>query len=279
MFVDLVVSSVDIDARVAVEAAQCAEAAGFDGVWTYDHVSGAVLRGRSTLDVWTLLAAMATATNRITFGPLVVNATSRHPAHINTAVATLQQLSGGRLVLGLGAGAGPESPYSRELTMFGVKAHGASQRRTRVIETIETLRAIWRRESSFEGTQLRMEGVEAVAIPNPVPKIIVGANGPRMAELAGIYADGVNLHSWESDLTGLVAVARTAAPQRHLEISVEVPYDAAWFDPSSAERTRLKTIGVDRMQVRWFAGLGIDAITEAADLMNLSRSTNEPSTP
>lgn len=269
---DLALSTVDATAFQLVEAAKCAEAVGFDGVWTYDHVSGSVLGGSSTLDVFAVLAAMAVATDRIAIGSLVVNATARHPAHINTAVGTIQQLSGGRLRLGLGAGAGPESPFSRELTMFGIEAHDAASRRTRVVETIQLLRALWSGESSFSGEQLRMAEVSGVVIPDPIPPIVIGANGPKMAALAGTYGDGVNLHDWEPDLTGLMAIAaETAATtgREHFEISVEAWMEPKWMDPSGGFLGGLADSGLSRVQLRWQASDGLGAIKEAARTLAL----------
>ena len=117
---DIVLSPIDARASVLVEAAVVAESAGFEAIWTYDHISGIAFGGRPVLDVWTVLASIAASTTRVGVGPLVINTVARHPAHVAVATATLQDLSGGRVRLGLGAGAGPESPYSRELAMVGL---------------------------------------------------------------------------------------------------------------------------------------------------------------
>ncbi len=267
MRIDLVISTVDIDARTAIEATQLAEQSGFDAVWTYDHVSGVVLRGTSVLDVWTVLGAMAQATEQITIGSLVVNATTRQVAHISTAAATLQQLSSGRFVLGLGAGAGPESSFARELFMFGLAAEDAPTRRQRVAETVESLRALWSGSASYSGEQVHFNGVEGVALPHPPPRIIVGANGPRMAELAGRFADGVNLHSWERDLGAMVAVARGSAAEAGragFEVSVESPFAVELLDAGSVAHADLAALGVDRVQLRWTAADGFAPIVDAA---------------
>lgn len=78
----------------------------FDAVWTYGHVSGVSANADWVLDPWVALTAIAGATERIHLGPLVLNATIRHPAHIAAAAATLQNASGGRVMLGMGAGTG-----------------------------------------------------------------------------------------------------------------------------------------------------------------------------
>ncbi len=272
MKIDLSLNSVDAAIRALVDSARCAESTGFDGLWTYDHVSGAVLGGRATLDVWIVLAAIAQSTERVSVGPLVLNATARHPAHINVAAASLQELSQGRLLLGLGAGAGPESPYSRELSMFGLHAENAVSRRRRVVETIGVLRSIWDGRTHYTGEQLHTNGVEAVAMPNPRPAIIVGANGPRMAELAGRHADGVNLHSWESNLAGLIEVARSSAADadnESLDVSVECPLTDEWLDPDGERRGELVDAGVTRLQFVWSVADGAQAIESAAKTLRL----------
>ncbi len=260
---DIVLSPFDIDVRTLIEAAQRAENAGFDAIWTYDHVSGVVMNARSTLDVWVALTAIACHTERVGIGPLVLNATTRDPAQLAVAAATLQDLSGGRLTLGLGAGAGAESPYSRELKMFRAVLNDAPSRRTRVIESIQFLRALWGGERQFNGSQIGFDGVDGVLTPRPMPPIVVGANGPRMAALAGTYADGLNLHSWQSGLLGLIGVAREAADRagnHDFEVSLETPFELQWLDPTSKIRRAFSDLGIARVQVGWNASIGLDAI-------------------
>jgi alkanesulfonate monooxygenase SsuD/methylene tetrahydromethanopterin reductase-like flavin-dependent oxidoreductase (luciferase family) len=254
---EIVLSPIEITAPVVVEAAQAAEAAGFEAVWTYDHISGVSFGGRPVLDSWTVLAAVAAHTNRVTLGPLVVNTVARHPAHIAVATATLQQLSAGRVQLGLGAGAGPESPYSRELAMVGLPLLSAPARRQRVLDTVAFLRAVWRHEPAYEG----------MLVPDPVPPIIVAANGPKMAAVAGRCADAVNFHDWQPDLEGAIAAALTAARETGNEgfaVTLEVPFEESWLRVDSAERKEVESLGVSRVMVRWSSALGVDAIQRAA---------------
>ena len=150
MKIDIVINPVDLSPQQFVDAVGKAEAAGFDGIWTYDHLSGVVLKGASSLDVWSALTVIAMTTSRVEFGPLVINATTRHAAHIAAASTTLANLSGGRFLLGLGAGAGPESPYSHELTMLGVATGNAVHRRQQVADTAGYLTALWRGDSAYQ---------------------------------------------------------------------------------------------------------------------------------
>ena len=255
------------DARQIVEAARLAEQVGFESVWCYDHLSGSVFDGDGSLDVWSILAAIAMATEDVAIGPLVVNVTTRHPAHIALAAATLQSLSGGRLQLGLGAGSSRPSPFAAEMDMFGFVQDGAERRRARVIEAIGFLRALWRGSSSFEGEWASFQAVSGMSVPRPQCPIHVGANGPKMAALAGSHADGVNFHSWEPDLAGLIEVALRASSERGeapLVVSVEGPWQRDWLELNSPTLRGLSDLGVSEVMLRWNSELGLDAIRGAA---------------
>jgi alkanesulfonate monooxygenase SsuD/methylene tetrahydromethanopterin reductase-like flavin-dependent oxidoreductase (luciferase family) len=259
------------DAALVIEAARAAEAAGFDAVWCYDHLSGTHLGGHGTLDAATMLGAVAIATEDVLVGPLVLNATVRHAVHIAVAAATLQNLSGGRARLGLGAGAASPSPFAAELEMFHLPQRPAAERRAHVAETIEFLRALWSGQESFSGRWASFDAVHGVSVPDPPVPVIVGANGPRMAELAGRHADGLNLHWWE-DIPHLAGVARAAAAGRSgrtapFEVSVEGPWEDDWLDPSSEVRRGLDDAGVDEVMVAWRAEHGLAAIERTARLL------------
>ncbi|MEY4129216.1 MAG: hypothetical protein RIS81_965, partial [Actinomycetota bacterium] len=105
---------------IARDAAQAAEAAGFKTLWTVDHLAGDVMHAPDMPECFTLLGALAGVTSKIELGPLVVNVGNRHPAILANSVATMQQISGGRFVLGLGAGSSPDSPFAAERRAIGL---------------------------------------------------------------------------------------------------------------------------------------------------------------
>ena len=86
--------------------ATAAGEAGFGGVWLYDHLAGSVHGRDRVLECWTTLTAIAATVPRIMVGPLVLNVANRPAGTLAVMAATLQELSGGRLLLGIGAGGG-----------------------------------------------------------------------------------------------------------------------------------------------------------------------------
>lgn len=265
MSIGISLSTSGIDARELVAAAGEAEQAGFDTIWVYDHLSGAVLSGRDRcLDVWSVLGAIASATSTVRLGPLVINTAVRHPAQIAVAAATVQDLSGGRLQLGLGAGANSPSPFAAELEMFHLPQFPAAARRQRVAETIGFLRALWRGDTDFTGDWSGFTDVRGVATPDPTPPIIVGANGPKMAAVAGALADGINAHHGDPALSAIIAIARDAAGQRPFRLTVEGMWRPDLLDPQSDQRAELASLGIDHLTVGWNVTLGRAAIRAAA---------------
>lgn len=268
MLFDLVINPTDVDPATVVDAARAAERAGFDGVWTYDHLSGAVLDGSSIPEVWTTLGAIGAATSRVTVGPLVANATTRHPAALAVAAATLQQITEGRAMLGLGAGAGPESPFADELTMLGVEAKSAATRRAIVEEVIGVIRHLWRGDADLVGQHFSLHDASGFIRPDPPPAIIVGANGPKMAALAGRTSDGVNFRSSDEALEDLVATARAAANGRDLLMTIACPLVDEWLSREHPNRQRMASLRVDRLMLTWTGDHGISSIHEAGELIN-----------
>jgi alkanesulfonate monooxygenase SsuD/methylene tetrahydromethanopterin reductase-like flavin-dependent oxidoreductase (luciferase family) len=222
-------------------AAVTAEEAGFDGVWTWDHLrdpDGAA-GGPGVPEAWTVLSALAEVTRRVALGPLVLNVANRPPALVATMAATLQAVSGGRLLLGVGAGGSRRTPYAVEQAVLGQPVAGDAARAQRVVDAIATIRRLWAGESGF----LR---------PEPAPPIVVGGFGPRMAAIAGGHADGFNTQALHPQLDDLVARARAAhaaSPRAPAPFSVSVfaGLDRAWLRADSQARRRLDRAGVDRL--------------------------------
>src|SRR5258706_11132151 len=191
-------------------AAIAAEEAGFDGLWTWDHLRDPDGEsGPGVPEAWTTLTALAEATRRIALGPLVLNVANRHPGLLANMAATLQAVSGGRLVLGLGAGGSRRTPYAREQEALGLKVDGDAVRAQRVAEAIQVMRRLWAADStSFTGASYRLDRPAGFLRPDPPPPIIVGRFGPKMAAIAGKHGDGFNTQALHPQLGGLVRIAR-----------------------------------------------------------------------
>src|SRR3982074_1885348 len=125
------------------EGAIAAEGEGFDGVWLYDHLAGSVHRQARVLECWTTLTAIAVAVPRIAVGRMVLNVANRDPGTLAVMAATLQEVSGGRLLLGLGAGGGRDTPYAAEQRALGRPVPGDAARRAAVEAAVATLRSVW----------------------------------------------------------------------------------------------------------------------------------------
>jgi alkanesulfonate monooxygenase SsuD/methylene tetrahydromethanopterin reductase-like flavin-dependent oxidoreductase (luciferase family) len=198
MQVDLLLETFGTSWAEVREGARAAERAGLDGVWVNDHLAGSVVGAAHVLECWTVLSAIAADVPRIALGPLVLNVANRDPGTLAVMAATLQEVSGGRLLLGLGAGASAGSPYATEQEALGRGMPGDRERRRRVEQTIAELHRVWSGDVPPASGFLQ---------PRPIPPIVVAAAGPKMAELAGRLGDGICV-SMGSTADDLVTIAR-----------------------------------------------------------------------
>jgi alkanesulfonate monooxygenase SsuD/methylene tetrahydromethanopterin reductase-like flavin-dependent oxidoreductase (luciferase family) len=173
--------------------ARAAEDAGLDSVWLGDHLLYDLPVGpRGPWEVWTSLAAIAAATERVELGPLVASTSFHAPAMLAKLAATVDAISGGRLVLGLGAGWN-----RREYTAFGFPFDRRVDRFAEAFTIVRTLLREGRIE--FDGEFHHLE--DCVLHPPPVrpggPPLWVGSIGPRMLTLTLPHVDAWNV--WWSD--------------------------------------------------------------------------------
>jgi alkanesulfonate monooxygenase SsuD/methylene tetrahydromethanopterin reductase-like flavin-dependent oxidoreductase (luciferase family) len=214
------------------DAAVAAEAAGFDGVWLYDHLAGSVHGAADVLECWTILSALAAAVPRLSIGSLVLNVANRDAGTLAVMASTLQEVSGGRLMLGIGAGGGVGTPYAAEQVALGRRVPTDVTRRAAVETTIATLRQVW---SGVSG------GVTGFSRPVPPPPLVVGGFGPKMAEIAGRLGDGINAPAGPA-LERLLDVAREAHAR-----SARDPERFVVTTSGSPTDERLARLGVHRV--------------------------------
>jgi alkanesulfonate monooxygenase SsuD/methylene tetrahydromethanopterin reductase-like flavin-dependent oxidoreductase (luciferase family) len=180
--VDVLLDSFGVRWDEIAAGAGAAERAGLDGVWINDHLAGGIEGATHVLECWTVLSSIAASVPRLALGPLVLNVANRDPAVLAVMAATLQEVSGGRLHLGLGAGGGPGTRYAAEQEALGRPVRPDPERRQAVERAIEILHAVWSGAVRSATGFLR---------PDPAPPVIVAGFGPKMAALAGRVADGL----------------------------------------------------------------------------------------
>jgi F420-dependent oxidoreductase-like protein len=177
--------------------AKAAEDLGFDAFFRSDHYlkMGSVSGQPGPSDAWTTLAGLAVETSRIRLGTLVTSATFRYPGPLAVAVAGVDEMSGGRVELGLGAGW-----YGAEHAAYGIPFPSAKERFDRLEEQLAVVTGLWTTPDghtfSYEGTHYQV--ANSPALPKPVqrphPPVIVGGHGPRRTPaLAARYADEFNI--------------------------------------------------------------------------------------
>jgi F420-dependent oxidoreductase-like protein len=179
-----------------LDAVHRAESTGWDGVYVADHFMG---DGSSfgpaeapTLEATAALAALATATDRVRLGSLVFSTTYRHPAVLAKWAATVDHASGGRLLLGIGAGW-----QENEHEQYGIRLGPPGERISRLDEALQVIRGL------LSGPTTTVHGdhydvTDALAEPKPVQArlpILVGGKGDRMLGLVARHADEWNMWS------------------------------------------------------------------------------------
>ncbi len=166
----------------AREAALEFDRLGYDGVWACDHVYGVPMPQLPIFEAWTELAAVAAITKKVELGTLVTPPFFRNPAILAKQVATLDHISNGRAVVGLGAGW-----FQPEFEGTGSEFPPLRERMRALEETAQILKALWTEErASFEGRHFRVR--DAICEPKPLrrPPILIGGGGERV--LMGIVA-------------------------------------------------------------------------------------------
>jgi probable F420-dependent oxidoreductase len=201
--------------------ARAAEESGFDSIWLGDHLlyRGDGRRERGPWDVWTQLAALAAVTERVSLGPLVACTAFHPPGILARMAAAVDEISGGRLVLGIGAGWN-----EAEFRAFGVPFDHRVSRFEEAFGIVSRLLAGERVTVSG-----RFHSVEdAVLLPPPARRVplMIGAHGPRMLEIALPHVDAWN--TWFEqygndprrfpDLNGRIDDAARAAGREPAEI-------------------------------------------------------------
>src|SRR5262245_43189439 len=246
--------------------ARATEAAGFDAFFRSDHLFGVDPNDATyrPTECWTTLAGLARETTRVRLGTLVTAATMRWPGQLAPMVATVDEMSGGRVELGIGTGW-----YQREHEAFGVPFPSTGERFDRLEEQLAIIKGLWLTEPgsgqpfSFSGKHYQVASNPTPPRPaqRPHPPIIVGGTGPKRTpaiaarfadEFNGALSDDLRL-SYQRFDQACEAIGRDPATARH---SAVLPV-ACGSTPAEVER-RAAVIGSEFIRVH--AAIGSPAL-------------------
>ncbi len=171
-----------------IDEFQMAEDLGFDHASLPDHIKNPDGPPTDAMhETWTVLTAIAARTSRIRLGPLVSSNTFRHPVMLLKQAVTVDHLSAGRLVLGIGTGW-----FEEEHRRFGIDFPSAVERVDRLEEAVQIIRLLMDEgHGSFEGRYYRLDDAYLAPRPLQEPRIplLIAAHRPRMLAIAARYAD------------------------------------------------------------------------------------------
>ena len=205
----LFLSQADHSWEEVMEAFTMAEELGFDHAWLVDHLvdtDGPPESG--CLEGWTLLAAIAARTHRIRLGLLVSSNTFRHPAVLLKQAVTVDHISAGRVILGMGTGWNED-----EHRRYGIDLPPAPERVDRFEEAVEMITLLMSQErTTYHGRHYQLDDARLQPPPVQQPRIplLIAAHRPRMLRIAARYAD-----QWDS----FAAMAGTATDGVEAELA------------------------------------------------------------
>lgn len=225
-----------------VDCARRADRGTFDGIWVLDHLASlrpADQLPGDMLDPHLLLGAIAVNTTRLRLGVLVNNVALR-PAHVIAgATASLDIASQGRAVLGLGAGAAPNTYFAGEFDALDITLEPQMHKRhDRVTEALSTIRTIWSGEAD-----------KGVRFPRPLATIpvVVGVNSERLAHTAAAAGCGINVRADHPNVSRILDCANRKLGDD--AASVWLPYSRELSAPSHPTYRELESMGVGRVML------------------------------
>ena len=229
----------------AAEAAKNFESLGYDSLWVCDHLYGPQSPQLPILEAWSMVSAIAAITERVEIGTLVTPVGMRNAAQLGKTIASIDNIAGGRIIAGLGAGWMP-----REFTDFGVPFLSTGDRLGQLAETVELLRRMWgdEEEVSYDGQFIKADHV--VCQPKPprrVPILIGGAGEQVTLKITAREADiWNNLAGFQPELEHKVGVLKRHCDQIGRDFS-EITVSQQCLVTISGDRKEAETMA-DRAQ-------------------------------
>jgi F420-dependent oxidoreductase-like protein len=235
-----------------VRVAKAAEELGFDAFFRSDHY--ATIGGEGgvgSTDAWVTLAGLARETSRIRLGTLVSPITFRLPGVLAISVAQVDQMSGGRVELGIGTGW-----FDREHEAYGIPFPPLGERFERLEEQLQVVTGLWTADGSFSFDGKHYQLSDSPALPKPVqrprPPIVMGGFGAkRTPRLAATYADEYNVPMRSlSDTAEAFDRVRAACAETGREIVLSAAQTIAVGRDDAEVTRRAEAIGVGAAQAR-----------------------------
>ncbi|HEX5501959.1 MAG TPA: LLM class flavin-dependent oxidoreductase [Thermomicrobiales bacterium] len=264
-----------MDWDTLVERWRRIEAFGFDSAWLFDHFMGGADRAGNQwyLEGWTALAGLAMATSRVDIGVLVSGNTYRPPALLAKEALTVDHISNGRLILGLGAGW-----YEAEHEAYGFAFPSAGERVARFREAVELVEALLtEHRATYAGDYYRLRDApsEPKALRSPGIPLLFGTSGPKMLRIAAAHADVWNMVGTPEQIHERGKVLLEACAQVGRDPATIRWSAAAWpgrvgFDPLTSPEgyrdlvERYREVGVTEVLCSWGKDTPIAAIERIA---------------
>jgi alkanesulfonate monooxygenase SsuD/methylene tetrahydromethanopterin reductase-like flavin-dependent oxidoreductase (luciferase family) len=256
-----------------LESAVRLDAAGYAGLWCWDHFMG---RGDAKVPVvesWTILSMAAARTKRVTVAPFVANVMNRHPAVLARMAGTLQIASGGRLILGIGIGGA-----KKEHVAYGIPFPEPPERVRHLEEAVAAIRALWTGGPVSRASELYpLENATAYPVPDPPPRILIGGETRPGARLAARIGDGWSAFDDNFEANLPVYLQTLEAEGRHREDQlVLVGFQGDWLGDADvavtewvreprAARERWAAAGADGAIVLARTTADVDSLVAAAE--------------
>jgi F420-dependent oxidoreductase-like protein len=233
-----------------LELAKHVERTGWDGIWYADHfMPNAEDTSAPFPEAWTTLSALGGSVPRLRIGTLVTGNTYRHPAVLAKMAATLDHITGGRVVLGLGSGW-----QENEHRQYGIPFHTVNGRLKRLDEACQVIKSLYSEtKSNFDGEfyQLTDASLEPKPVQDPLPLLIGGGGEKVTLKITAKYADEWNVWGTVDTLKQKMAILDQhcadvgrdpKAIQRSAVALLFMSEDAAYLE-------RMRNAGIDRANI------------------------------
>lgn len=209
----------------------------FDSVWVCDHLYGVPMPNLPILEGWTQLAAVAAITKKVGLGTLVTPPFFRNPAVLAKQIATIDQISGGRAIAGLGAGW-----FEPEFTGYGCEFPSVGERLRALEESVQIMKKMWTEETvTFEGRHARVNNVYCEPKPVRTPPVLIGGGGEKV--LMGIVAR-------HADIWNNMAAVQGQLPQKIEAMKRRCDTEGRDFETLEVSQQCVVILGADEAEAR-----------------------------